>query len=206
MDDLTTRKGARMTEKQKNEPEGWWGGSCCCCCGRWLMLCQAWPGSPWCVTQSEHNNEIKTSMNGMNQTNMIRLWVLWGVIECTINSTCHTSQTPLLCWKSVCVTGHQGQCWTHPMCDNAKRPKKLLKTGFFACFANFGSCSLLPHPIICKTSLKLPIWAFWVSKFWLCHSHRLLVSNCHCHNCTRVSVVGNCWWFPKCLGRTWQNS
>ena len=56
---------------------------------------------------------------------------------CTIliNLTCHTSWAPL-CWKSVCVTGHQD------------------------CFAKFGLCGLLPHPITCKTSLKLPIWAF----------------------------------------------
>ena len=52
---------------------------------------------------------------------------------CTIliNLTHHMSWTPLLCWKLVCITGHWGQCWTCPMCDNAKRPKKLLKTGVF---------------------------------------------------------------------------
>ena len=68
-------------------------------------------------------------------------------------------QHGLLCWKSVCVTSHWGQCWTHQMCDNAKMPKNYLKQMFFGCFAIFGSCSLLPHPITCKTPLQLPIWA-----------------------------------------------
>ena len=53
------------------------------------------------------------------------------------------------------------QCQTGPMCDNSKRLKIYLKTDVFAGFANFGSCSLLPHPTGCKYSPKLPIQALF---------------------------------------------
>jgi hypothetical protein len=76
----------------------------------------------------------------------------------SINSARHASRTPLLCRKLVCVTGHRDQCRTGPTCDNAKRPKISLKTDVLA---NFGSCCLLPHPIGCKYSPKLPIWALF---------------------------------------------
>jgi hypothetical protein len=67
----------------------------------------------------------------------------------------HASQAPVFCRKSVHVTGHGAQCRTGPTCDNAKRPKIYLKTDVFACFADFGSCGLLPHPIGCKIFPKI---------------------------------------------------
>ena len=56
-------------------------------------------------------------------------------------------------WRTILLLA-QDQRVTRP-----KRPKIYSKTDVFASFANFGLCGLLPHPIGCKYSPKLPIRA-----------------------------------------------
>ena len=75
-----------------------------------------------------------------------------------------------------------------------KTENLVKKRMFVLVFTKFGSCSLLLHPIGCKYSknhLFRPCYNCWVSKFWLCHGHRPLVSKCWtdsmCHGHRGVS-------------------
>ena len=95
---------------------------------------------PECISTAHHKRRILYHFNQFNS---------------------HASQVQVFCRKSVPVTGHGAQRRTGLTCDNATRPKIYLKTDVFACFANFGSCGLLPHLIGCKYSPKLPIRALF---------------------------------------------